>query len=912
MKRTLAAFMMIWILAVSVCGTALSAAAQNTEKSSAVPASVQTEETAPLAEEASLELFLPGSYEQYLELESPSDFAINDNYIAIADNLSTGNSRIYLYTRNGANSAYSVYQHENSNELSSLNLFEYDGKTYLFFLETGGYIHGIDCTDIGGEPLQIEFTSNPIALIIKEREVYYAESSGNSTNIFHSSLTEQDGVFQITGANQLNDNALESGRATFTVYGDSVYLATANQISVCTPEGIDTGDYKASHYIASFAVVGGNDGEIIYTTEDGYLYFLDSNENYLYDTDFRYTGVEYSDGTEGTFVYIYATNGSILRYRINEENLTSSSFDDYEITKYSDRDSRISNASDISIYGEKLVIADRGNRRVVVYDGQYSSEAPQKPSAEESNPNPIETPTLVCAGEKNYLVITDSMNAFLYDYGSGSPTVHQLSASAISATYANGKFYIICSNGNTYELDSETAEISDPGTPAITAPKNIAADLFGNIYVLTQSGQVNAYTVEQFLSQSAATSERVATFDADVKKIAVDYAQNIYGIGDSAIYKNDRNTSNQIDLSSLVYSEDAITPVSFTFDIESGDMYILSDGFIAKADLGAGSPESLENIAADGLYEKLHGTPTADDAATMLVSVPAGSVILPVAASGSITDSTDVFPYTSYTRTDEIRVGVRVCTLEAGTVVALYSYTPSEQAGTAPAREYTMVLVLDDKRSTDDDPEILTDCYTEEESPATGYTTNTVGLYRFPLLQAGSDTIYSGGLSDRLPKSTRLAIYGRISSPANEDSPGYGLDFDYYFVAANVNGNTVYGFIPTNYVLGYDTSASWDGEEFSFRYVARGEAITLYNGELSLELSNEEQVKVYGEPNEENLVYVTYTDAEGTVWSGMVNADLLYEATNSTLVILAVVAVVTAAVLVSTCYLILRKQPMMQ
>ena len=44
----------------------------------------------------------------------------------------------------------------------------------------------------------------------------------------------------------------------------------------------------------------------------------------------------------------------------------------------------------------------------------------------------------------------------------------------------------------------------------------------------------------------------------------------------------------------------------------------------------------------------------------------------------------------------------------------------------------------------------------------------------------------------------------------------------------------------------------------------------------------------------------------------MVNADLLYEAGPSTLVILAVVAVVVAAVLVSTCYLILRKQPMMQ
>ena len=136
-------------------------------------------------------------------------------------------------------------------------------------------------------------------------------------------------------------------------------------------------------------------------------------------------------------------------------------------------------------------------------------------------------------------------------------------------------------------------------------------------------------------------------------------------------------------------------------------------------------------------------------------------------------------------------------------------------------------------------------------------------------------------------------------------------------VSADIGGETVYGFIPTNYVLNYDASVDWsDSDSFTFRNVARGETITLSRTEgdstFTLDLSDEEQVKVYGEPNEENLVYVTYTDADGILWSGMVNADLLYEAGPSTLVILAVVAVVVAAVLVSTCYLILRKQPMMQ
>ena len=42
--------------------------------------------------ELGLNLLLPETYEQYLELENPSDFAVNDDYIAIADAPAGGNA----------------------------------------------------------------------------------------------------------------------------------------------------------------------------------------------------------------------------------------------------------------------------------------------------------------------------------------------------------------------------------------------------------------------------------------------------------------------------------------------------------------------------------------------------------------------------------------------------------------------------------------------------------------------------------------------------------------------------------------------------------------------------------------------------------------------------------------------------
>ena len=207
----------------------------------------------------------------------------------------------------------------------------------------------------------------------------------------------------------------------------------------------------------------------------------------------------------------------------------------------------------------------------------------------------------------------------------------------------------------------------------------------------------------------------------------------MYAVAASGVYLLDATRYTPVldsqSLSSLVYGGEAdFSALSFTFDFESGEMYILSDGFIARADLGANAPASLENIAADGLYGLLIGAPAdADAAKNMLVSVPAGSVLLPVADAEGIDGQTSVFPYSGYLRTDDRRTGVALGQLDAGTLVAFYEYTASAESGVPAGRDYTLALVLDDKQRTDDDPTVLTDCYTEVSS-YTGYTTNAVGL----------------------------------------------------------------------------------------------------------------------------------------------------------------------------------------
>lgn len=888
MKKTFLTLMMIWIMAASVCGAAFSASAEESAANSASAAGPAAAETSTLADTGvSLELFLPENYEQYLELENPSDFAINDNYIAIADSFAAEESCIYILRR-GANERYYRYEHTSNNVISSLNFYTSGATTYLFFLETGGTLFYLDCSD-PSQSAQIVSTISPYSILFSGSDVYYAKATDSSANIYHTTISvTADGQISLPeAANSLNDTPLPTSRPAFSSYRGTVYLASGKSIYTCTETSLRE-SYEVNYSVYNFSIIGTNTDDLIYVSTDNYLYFHDDSQTEL--RNLNYIGAKLDETSNK--VYITASDGRILRYNLNAGN-----FDDYEIARYSDSGNRIGAASDISVYGGKLVLADSSNERILIREnGAYLSTG--RVSA-----------NTVCAGRENFLAIT-SASVILYSYtGENLGTVDGIVGRDISAAaYANGCFYLITTDGkHTYEIDALTCTITREGNLSSEAsPSDLAADLFGNLYVLS-SGYVNRYTNEQFFSPSAGNPQRVATFETNTTEIVVDYAGNLYAITGTALYAGSIGNSAPLDFTSIAYRNGVKLALSFTFDLENGDMYILSDGFVAKADLGENSPAALNNIDAEGLYESLHGSPAKDDAGSLLVNVPAGSVLL--SADSAITSPAEVYPYAGYTRIESSRTGVRICTLEAGTVVAFYEYTPSQQAGVAPAREYSIALVLNNA----DNPITQAGGYTASSNDTTGYTTNSVGLYRFPLMQVDGRTIYSGDMTERLAKSTKLAVLGTIQSTADENAPGFGLDFSYYFVEAIVDGKTVYGFIPTAYILSYDAGASWEGEPFSYRNVRRGESITLQNSlGTTLELSNEERVRVYGEPNEENLVYVIYTDETGSIWSGMVDADLLYEAGPSSLIILAVVALVTAVVLVSSCYLILRKQPTMQ
>ena len=884
---------MIWILAVSVCGTALSASAENTQTGGALTAA-QTEQTTTLSDTetdadtaAELELFLPESYEQYLDLENPSDFAINEKYIAIADGRGDDNSVLFIY--DFKQKTYKTLENA-GNAPKSLCFYEDEnGTDYLYYVVSNNNVY---CVDLSEE----SYTQTLIdgffcySMIILGDTVFSARSQGVAT-IYSSNIDS------IADTQQIGSSYPNCNNPTFAIYDDSVYLAANRQIYVYNNGSfLEQGD-RTENTIGSFAVFGSNPLSFYYTSDGETLY---DQHGIVDETTDTFSKVIYFNNSIYLLNTLEDPNNPASNDYCSIKCIQNGLFTDYEIGKYSDSDGRLgANASDISFRRDSLVIADTNNNRVQLINTENHTV----------NEISVANPQFVCAGDEDFIV---SDSHYLYIYSYSGTRIKTFDADTFGngtlndCTFSYGKYYIIGTGVNGVLEKNDAGEYQFDASQISITSTGITADVYGNLYLLF-GNSVRQYSEETFMTGTADGS----TFYAPdgTLKILSDYAGKLYAATADGIHL--LNTASPVTLitsdetAALVYGNTSAQILSFAFGFESGDVYILSDGFIVRAQLGTNAPASLNSIDADGLYDTMYNAVLdSGSAEDLLVNVPAGSVLL--SAGSGITSSTAVFPYAGYERTDEARAGVRVCELDAGTVVAFYEYIPAQSAGAPPTRTYSLCLVL----KNDSLPLESLAGYTAAETPFAGYTTHAIGLYRFPLLQTGGSAVYSGGT--QLEHTQMVTVLGTISYSVASDAEGYGLDFDYYFVRVGSGDSAVYGFVPKNYIIDYYAPSSWDGEEFTFRYVRRGEEITLQNGGEPITLGGDTRVKVYGEPDENNMVNVTYTDADGNVWSGLVNADLLYEATPSVLIVLVIVLVVTAAVIVSTCYLILRKQPTLQ
>lgn len=879
MKRKLTAIVLFIILILSTAGSVVWAE----------PASLATEEN-----QTQLGLLLPESYEQYLKLTAPTDFAISERYLAIADKTSGQTASIYILDK--STDTYRTFSMNTPNSITSLNFYTSGGTDYLFFIIPSNLVYYLDLSkaDLNGTQTNLDAIA-PSVMLINGSEIFYSKTTENSSSLFHAVLeTTSEGMLISDDKNILaQGGTLATGSARFCILDGQVYVSENNTVHKCSADGIET-VMQINHPIEQFAMIG--QSSILYSDAWNDLYYNNG-------TEVIQTNCSVIKYYQGKVYVIY--RDSICGLDVSQE---TPAFNGYRIDQYADTANRIGqDAKDLSLWGNKLVIADQANRRVLIYD-KTKGQSPY------SVIDGVEFGQIVCAG-KNTFAVSDTSRVFIYDYdGTRLVTLERLDFASVihGLAYSYGNYYIVGEGNKSMYVFPETGTDSSSLRPAKNENEenfvnlSVSADIFGNVYVL-RGNSVYGYTAQTF--EEGNSGEYVCAFPETPSKILCDYKGNIYACTSDSILRYDATDKSQTvfsiksQLNELAYNGGASTAVSFAISFENSEMYILSDGFIAKTE--SFGIASINNLSADQTYEKIFVNGTDQNTAdNTLIRAHKNCVGIRLDFSAFTKDSS-VLPCGDYMRFSEEKIGTLLAETDDGVVVLFHDLQEND---TNPITNRSYEIYLLPKGS--DYESLGTQYYTQKDKNYMATVSNDVGLYKYPAMykfrtnSEGAAEIL-GKIAD-LKQGTQVFVLGELNPGSDVLDAG-----SYSFILVKTESGDVYGFVPTAYLIQTGEGATAEGS-FVFRNLIEGAAVTLYRNTDTLLLQNRERLQVYGEANESNLIFVAYVDADGNTYTGWIEESLLEKEDSSIIAVLVIVPLVSAVVLFSVCYLILRKQPTLQ
>ena len=787
-------------------------------------------------------LFLPGSYEEYLPLSFPTDAAMTEDYIAVADG-----STLYLYDR--SEGSYTAYTHRGS--LSKL-AFTSDGR--LFFSDQNAQLYRYDFSR--GEAILQE--NVPCAtFLIAENTLYTAAIASNSTTLYAIPCDSTQISFDRA---VLIDNVPSPAGASPRLAYESGILYCAFNHQVYGYAHSETGYSREPHYLAgsSTDVTGlsafiSHEGDFYYTVNgtlerDGlYRTVLDGSSVRLFAGSGFVALLSYN----GT---LYAVqNGSVRAFALSED---AASLTGYEIGAGSDALNRISDAGETVRAGDLLVIADEGNRRVLVYDS----------SSESYTAYPTDGIPACVATDGDSFAVSVGNVIYVYDRGESEPRYTHTAESTVSGiTSVYGTYYYVTEHSYYGIAEEGVREFPRSGT---SVPVGITSDLLGNIYVATavspgQTALVYRYTESEFMDY-AATGTQVEgfTLPGNFCSLRADYEGNLYYLSGSALYQNGARLES-FDVSAVLYHGGAAapSPVSFALSFEDGTVYLNYGDFLLSVPL---SFPNLGAVPAGGLYEQLR-TPASADALSY-VSVAEGAVGVAIDLTALNSEST-AFSYASHSR------------IKGGSALVLGETEEFLLIAVYEDHAYTVMLVPEANCTP-----VLASA---EEGSGTYFISSDVSLTSNPLV-LGALTLTS------LPRGTAVTLLHEVTPPSG---PAYAE------VSYGEGGR---GYIPLSYL----STASPDlpeNDSYSLAYLkADADGVTFYAADdrnNTVRVTDRIQVKVYEAEN--GALNVCFTDEAGTLYTAQVTEDMLEAGGEDALRISIIIILCVIAVGIGAAYVLL-------
>ena len=633
------------------------------------------------AEKTTDALTLPVSYEEYLQLSSPTDIAVNAAYTAISD----GNF-IYIYNREKG--LYSTYEHT-PYAVNHLQ-FASDGKLYYADNATGNNFYALDLTDFSTEQIPDIACSN---FVIDGSDLYFANAQGSLYQATLTDYTAKKTALEVTAREPAL--AFWNGELYFTDSGTKQSLYKI--VPGTTPDDPIKNFNESIHSLSVHGDV------LAYTTKQGdfYAYSLPtvSDDSLMSSAEGNYSAV----ACFGEYFYA-VENNTIKEYSVKDKAFTG-----YEIASHSKSKHRLNDAVDTLLVNDTLYIADNGNERISIYDTVSGVFA-----------EPLQTLGGVryLAGDGNTLAAATATTVCIYTPNASQQpvqTLTDLQGRITGITNVFGAYYIVTDEKQFYALtyDGEWT-LSEPTTKTIPSPKGLTSDMHSNLYVRTEQA-VYKLTEAEFLSEDTEGKKLPFTLPSTPEKIVADYEQTLYALLNNTVYNLTNGAT--VDFSvPLVYAE-SVEVTSFTLNATSEQAFVLCDGCYLISTARLEQP-TVKTLPVDGADEKVFAQESAE---FELVELEKNALL--VEFDIQTLSGAEYFPYLSLQRAEQKITALKIGQTQDYALLAVFDKSTSSYSTYAVLKSYATPLQGDDYRITYDESEYKI-----------GYLTNDLSLFKYPYL----------------------------------------------------------------------------------------------------------------------------------------------------------------------------------
>ncbi len=804
-----------------------------------------------------LNLLLPNSYEQYLNLSNPTDITVADNTFAIADN-----DKIFYYD----GSVYQTYTH--TKKINKVEFGKRGEYSCIFFLDISSdlfalRIDSFDTPDNIGSCQDFTYVNGKIyftTISSKTLTIHYIESTQETSNKI--TLTPSSGwdSCEMSSISNVNENVFYSVNNKIYLAGEeSEILSTTGNISELVAYS-----YNGSEYLCYTKS----------TDDTKNLHRYNKTENCKASlVKGNFTSVKHFNS------YLYLIEGkSVKKYSITDEQMT-----DYEICSASSSINRLDNAKHIDFYKDCIYTADYNNKRISIYNSKtqtYSVIPCVLQSVEFA-------PTYVCAGEKDMYVLSlqgETTHFYLYTFSTGKwkEVAPSTENKVVGVTYVFGNYYVVDRNSYFYKYDTKTNEQTSK-SKSLTGltPELISSDIDGNVYIAFKGNsggticyQVKKYTEDEFLSDVQPTSTE-CSFNVDtLLAFDIDYQNNYYALtNDNKLLVNE-DKEYTISFDNLIF-ESGILAKSFSINFETETLYLLTDNMITTTNKL--NIQNTNNIAVDNVDEQIFSPTSIGVDEVSIVTIDEKSTCVQFNLN-ELKDAT-VFPYTQYYRQDTQTNAVKLGEIDKYNIVAIYN---------SKTREYSTCLV---KKVDCNDVE-LSEYLISSSTNTTKFTSNAVYLYKYPYLTASLSI-------ERLSKNTTISVLGEINLKDE-------LDYNYSYVQYTHNGEVFTGYIPTNFLITIQALKS-DDYSASILFLQKKSIKMFADDGTELIVKKGKQLIVYNEEREDGTLLALYTNEEGKIFYAFINRKDVTPSGMETVTNLILAMIVLAGVLIVICYIVILK-----